>query len=167
MGFLEELKLLLGGREARDAAERRKLARVWGLEEADLDGSTEAEPGAEPVFDEPARGEASGYDRRMWIKKLRHLLTEKVPIPQQEWLDFRADAVAFGFDATWIDQQEREAFEFLLRRVVSDGVVTGQEHRQVELARRQIGLTESEATAMLDHVAKEAAELFGREIDRR
>jgi hypothetical protein len=94
-------------------------------------------------------------------------LAERVPVPDQEWEDFRADAAALGFDEDWITAQEREAFGFLLRKAVSDGVVTGAEHEAIELARRQIRLGEAEATAMLERVAKEAEELFGRKVEGR
>lgn len=168
MGFLDGLKAVLGGRAARDAAERRRLAKLWGLEEEnDEAGGTASaalDPDALPPV-ETSRGVASEYDQRMWVKKLRHLLTVRVPVDAQEWEDFRADGLALGFDEAWIQAQERSAFEFLLRKVVSDGVVTEEERQTLDLARRQIKLSEPEATAMLEAVAKEAAALFGRAVE--
>ncbi|GIW88498.1 MAG: hypothetical protein KatS3mg108_2822 [Isosphaeraceae bacterium] len=168
MGFLDGLKALLGGRGGRDAAERRRLARLWGLDEESA-GERRAEPKALDLDALPpiprGRGVASAYDERMWVKKLRYLLSERLPIPDEEWEDFRADALALGFDESWIREQEREAFGFLLRKVVRDGVVSERERQELEWARRQIGLSEQEATEMLEAVVREAEAELGRTVD--
>lgn len=158
MGFLEALKRVLGDERPVSApGDKQKLAAAWGLDAALVEGDSDDAEGT-------ASGTVSAYDRRMWVKKLNFLLTERMPVEETEWQDFLADAQALGFSAAWIDKQLRSAFEQLLRKVVSDGVVTKVEHQQIEMARAQTRISEADAKAMLERVAREAKELLGRDV---
>jgi hypothetical protein len=106
----------------------------------------------------------SRYDVTMWVKKLNHLLAEKLPVERREWEDFLADAHALGFGDDWVAKQLREAYELLVRQAVSDGVVTGSEHEWLELARRQVGMGEAEALEVVRKVVEEAEAFFGKKV---
>ncbi len=162
MGFLDSLRRALGGdAPARDRVRRLRLAEAWGLD-----------PGADAIDAGPADPskmaappDSTNYDRELWRRKLRTLLAEKLPIPEQEWADFLADAQALGFDRDWIESSQREEFEMLIRKVVSDGVVTLDEHHKLDLARRLIGIPEPEAEEMLHRVVGEAESFFGKPVE--
>ena len=152
MGFLAALKRLLGDDTVGlDEENRRHLAEAWNHEHV-LEVQPETDFGS------------SRYDRELWVKKLRHMLAERLPVEEQPWHDFLADAQALGFDQGWIEGQLRSAFTRLVRQAVSDGVVTHEEHHNIELARIQIGLTEAEAAAILKKVEEQIKAHLNRQV---
>ncbi len=160
MGFLDALRGLFGDGRAREADQRRRLATAWDIDE----GLVDAEAPADVDDNTGAVVGATGYDQRMWSKKLRHLITEKLPVPEAEWRDFLADAAALGFDNAWVEREQEDAFLMLLRKIVADGVITGAEHHTIELARAQIGYSDARAEALLKRVVREAEALLGRPV---
>lgn len=161
MGFLDTLRRVFAAHPGdRDNDHRQKLARAWGLNKSD---TREGHGGDDETVSAPP--ESTGYDRRLWIKKLTFLLEEKLPIPDQEWHDFLAEAYALGYDRAWVAERLHSAFEQLIRRSVSDRVVTPAEHDQIEAARAQIGLGEAEAETILKRVVAEAERVFGGRVE--
>ena len=155
MGFLAALRRLLGDQPvATDDARQKRLSQPWN-------------PGQPANGTEPANeGGTSAYDRALWIKKLQHLLAEKLPIDDQVWHDFLADAYALGFDHAWVAAQQRSAFEMLVRKAVSRGVLTAEERHHIELARSQIGLSVQEAIDLLNRVHAEAKAMVRESAQR-
>ena len=149
MGFLESLKRFLGDDPVvTEAHQKRHLNDAWNVSDNNVPEPAETNFGT------------STYDRDLWVKKLRHTLADRLPLGDQEWHAFLADAYARGFERDWVDQQQRVAFELLVRKAVSDGVVTSEEHHQIELARVQIGLSDTEAESLLNRVLDEAKALI-------
>lgn len=161
MGFLDALKHVFGDTPARDREQREKLAAAWNVDEDLFD----AAPAAHDEDAGAIQG-ATQYDRRMWSKKLRHLLIEKLPIATAEWHDFLADAHALGFDDAWVAQEQRNAFGDLLRKAVADGVITPDEQHTIDLARRQIGLSDADGERMLKTVLADAERMLGHSVKR-
>jgi hypothetical protein len=110
--------------------------------------------------DSPAGAE---YDRSLFRKKLTRVL-ERLPDTQDEWQPLLSEARALQFDEGWVKGCAREEFSLMLRRAVADGVVTGMEHRKLDLARDLIGIPEDEAVLMLQAVVAEAEGFFGRQV---
>ncbi|HEV3162559.1 MAG TPA: hypothetical protein VGZ22_00865 [Isosphaeraceae bacterium] len=108
--------------------------------------------------------EGADYDRAQWRKRLSRLL-EQLPQSQGEWEPLMAEARALGLDPAWVKASEREAFSLLIRRVVADRVVTGMEHRKLDLARDLIGIPDAEAEAILHAIVAEAEQLFGKPVE--
>jgi len=111
--------------------------------------------------DDKVAGDA--YNRSLWRKKLARIL-EKLPDSRDEWEPMLAEARALAFDPAWVEGSLRAEFALLLRRAVADGVITGMEHRKLDLARDLIGIPEPDAEAMLHTVAAEAEQFFGKEV---
>jgi hypothetical protein len=107
---------------------------------------------------------ASAYDLSQWHKKLKTILAE-LPDSQGQWRDLMGDVGPLGIDANWVERIQREEFTLLVRRAVADQVVTEQEHERIELARRLVGLSESEAEDLLHKVVAEAESFFGKPIE--
>jgi hypothetical protein len=59
----------------------------------------------------------------------------------------------------------REEFDFLVRKFVSDGVVTLEEHHRLDRVRGLIGLPEDQAVKTLHEVVGEAEAIFGRKVE--
>lgn len=104
-------------------------------------------------------GTASAYDRNLWRKKLRSVL-DRLPASEPEWHDFVADAVALGLSREWIDAQLLAEFEWLIRRVISDRIISPQEERQLETARILIGVADADARRMLERSVAELQALY-------
>jgi hypothetical protein len=155
MGFFDALRrVLTHDRHANVSKEtERRIRAAWGLED-------EEQPSAAPGALGP---EASSYDRSRWLKRLRRILDE-LPASQPEWQELTTEAHALNFDPAWIAERQREEFEFLVRRAVSDRVVSETEHRKLELARKLINLPESEAEQILHRVLAEAEAFFGAPV---
>ncbi len=68
----------------------------------------------------PRRG---NYDRAQWHKKLKRILDE-LPGSKPEWDALVYEARALELDPAWVAQAQREEFQLLVRRIVSDRVVT-------------------------------------------
>ncbi|HEV3121728.1 MAG TPA: hypothetical protein VGY53_07490 [Isosphaeraceae bacterium] len=103
------------------------------------------------------------YDRSLWRKKLTRVL-ERLPDSQAEWEPLLAEARALKIDEAWVKGCQREEFSLLLHRAVADGVVTGMEHRKLDLARDLIGIPDDEAEQMLHAIAAEAEAFFGKQV---
>jgi hypothetical protein len=160
MGFLDTIRRVFSGRtDDHDDEMRRRLAEAWGLDVEEISD--------EPIDEDhppPRAAEPTGYDRRLWVKKLRFLLDEKLPVDGDAWSEFVAEAYALGYDRAWVQKQLGDAFEQLARKIVSDGVVTPAEHEKIELARAQLGLSEADAEVVLKRVVAEAEKIFGRRV---
>ncbi len=158
MGFVDTLRRVMG----RDPAE--------GADESTRIGPLVVEPGGVMSDDSGAdAGPAvppdpvSPYDRAQWHKKLKRIL-DGLPGTQGEWDALMYDARALELDPAWLTQCQREEFLLLVRRAVSDRVVTAQEHRKLDLARELIGLPEAEAVEALHAIVSEAESFFGKPV---
>jgi hypothetical protein len=155
MGFFDALRHVLGrdhGPEGERPVDDR-ISRAWGL------GKPAAE--ADRVS---AGGDASAYDRLQWHKKLTRILGE-LPGARPEWDELMAEARALGLDPEWVAKCQVDEFFLLVRRAVSDGVFTEEEHRTLDLARTLIGLSEDEAESALHAIVAEAESFFGKPVE--
>jgi len=128
------------------------------------------EPKAVAGGENPAAGSgqssdnvACWYDRTEWRRKLQRIL-DGLPQTQPEWDTLVSEARALRLDPTWVKQCEREEFEFMIRRAVSDRVVAEPEHHKLDLARELIGMPEPEAEAELHAIVTEAESIFGKPV---
>lgn len=106
---------------------------------------------------------ACWYDRTEWRKKLQRIL-DGLPQTQPEWDTLASEARALKLDPAWVKQCEREEFEFMIRRAVSDRVISEPEHRKLDQARELIGMPEPEAEAELHSIVAEAESIFGKPV---
>ncbi|MFO0959945.1 MAG: hypothetical protein U0800_21330 [Isosphaeraceae bacterium] len=146
MGFLDRL--------LRATASKPEAA-------APLDDSA-ADPASEVTLADNA---ASEYDRAIWRKKLKTSL-ERLPESADEWPNLLTEATALGFGGAWVQECLRTEFELLVRKIVSDRVVSPEEHAKLDQARQLIGLGEIEAIALVDKVVADAESFFGRKVDQ-
>jgi len=166
MGFLSALRRVLGAEvdPGNDRADRLALAESFGVSDT---SHPEFPNGRAPAAD-PAEMAAppatTDYDTIQWRKKLKRIL-EHLPDAQGQWADLLQEAGALGLDPQWVARAQREEFALIVRRIVSDRVVTPQEHQKLELARTLIGIPESEAVATLNAIVAEAAAFFGKSIE--
>jgi len=121
---------------------------------------TEAPP--TPAVDD----DGANYDRTNWRKKLKSIL-DRLPDSQSEWGDFMAEASALNFDPEWVNDCLKAEFEMLIRKVVSDRVVSPQEHQKLETARLLINMPEAEAIALVDKIVAEAEAFFGKPVEKQ
>src|SRR5262245_39278808 len=119
MGFFDALRRVLSSGSPSDEADdaRKRIRAAWGLDQ-------EKPP---PGQHAPEALEASAYDRSQWQKRLRRVL-EELPTSQSQWHDLLTDAQALNLEPDWIADRQREEFTFLVRRAVSDRVVSEDEH---------------------------------------
>lgn len=127
--------------------------------------TNEATPKVAPNVS-PADDDGANYDRTNWRKKLRSLL-DRLPESASEWGDFMADASALKFGHEWVNQCLRAEFEMLVRRAVSDRVVSPQEHQKIETARLLMNMPEAEAITVIDKVVAEAEAFFGKPVEKQ
>lgn len=156
MGFFDSLRrVLTHDVHPHDSPDVRKRIRdAWGLDE-------EAPGASTPGLEGPG---ASAYDRSQWQKRLRRILDE-LPASEPQWRDLMTDAHALKLESEWILEREREEFTFLVRRAVGDRVVTEEDHRKLEMARKLIDLPEAQAERILHSVMDEAAAFFGAPVE--
>jgi hypothetical protein len=161
MGFLNALKRILGNLDTHpqniSADDRAKLASAWGLAESDLN--------AEESTSASETRPATDYDVELWHRKLKSLL-DKLPESREQFADFMADAQALNFDTRWVDETIREEFTLLIRRCLSDHVLTPGEHQKIDLARELMGIPETEAIQILDKTVADAEAFFGKSTQR-
>src|SRR4051794_37609479 len=151
MGFFDTLRRVLGGDPAdTDEAPGPTVIEPGGILE---DSGADAGPAVPPDPTSP-------YDRAQWHRKLKRILDE-LPGSRPEWDGLVYEARALELDPEWVASCQREEFLLLVRRVVSDRVVTEAEHRKVELARQLIEMPEAEAEAALHAIVAEAESFFG------
>jgi hypothetical protein len=155
MGFFDALRRALthDTHSQVSSVTQERLRAAWGLDE-DKASSQKTEPEGRRV---------SAYDRSQWQKKLRRILDE-LPASEPQWHELVTEAHALELEPAWIAEQEREEFAFLVRRAVSHRVVTDEEHRKLDLARKLIGLPETEAEQILHSIMAEAEEFFGAPV---
>jgi hypothetical protein len=116
------------------------------------------------VLGQPAdASQGAAYDRSHWRKKLARVL-DQLPDSEPEWEPLLAESRSLGFDPGWVKGCQREEFALMIRRAVADGMLTGMEHRKLDLARDLIGLSDSEAEATLHSIIAEAQSFFGKPI---
>jgi hypothetical protein len=164
MGFFGALKRVLSREkhaEVSDEAKQRVRA-AWRLDEEETTPEPAVPPPA-PAHGVAATTTASTYDRSLWQKRLRRILDE-LPDSQRQWHDLMADAHVLRLEPDWIAQHQREEFVFLIRRAVSHRVVSEDDHKKLELARKLIGIPEAEAEETLHAIVAEAEAIFGTPI---
>jgi hypothetical protein len=164
MGFFDAMKRVFPHGTRAEAADetKRRIRDAWGLSEDELASPAAPQPSAASAA-VPGVQAASAYDRSQWRKKLRHIL-ERLPDSQKEWQDLMADAHALALEPDWIATQQHEEFAFLIRRAVSDRVVSEDDHHKLELARKLIGIPEAEAERTLHAIVAEAEAFFGTPV---
>jgi hypothetical protein len=155
MGFFNALRRVLSPTTHEHLPEetKQRIRDAWGLDDEDV-ANESAEGGSSP---------ASAYDRSQWQKRLKRILDE-LPDSQSEWVDLMGDANALELEPSWIKDRQREEFSFLIRRAVSDRVVTEEEHHKLDLARSLIGISEVEAEESLHAIMAEAESFFGAPV---
>jgi len=161
MGFFNALRRVLHHETHAnvDHDTKRRIRDAWGLDEEEPEAGDEhrASPEASRA------GMASAYDRGQWDKKLRKIL-EDLPGSQPGWHDLMTEAHALEFEPDWIAQRQREAFALLIRKAVSDRVVSEDDHHKLDMARKLIGLPEAEAEQVLHDIMAEAEAFFGTPV---
>jgi hypothetical protein len=160
MGFFDALRRVLSHETDAHVPDdtRKKIRHAWGLDD---EPSAEKKGPATPAV--PLSGTASDYDRSQWEKKLRKIL-EELPGSQQGWHNLMTEAHALELDPAWIAERQREGFAFLIRKAVSDRVVSEDDHEKLDLARKLIGLSEAEAEKTLHAIIAEAEAFFGTPV---
>lgn len=164
MGFLDALRGWAGLAGGRDVDPRRLVDSDVG----DGGGSAHPEfPRGVPAADPEAMAappETTAFDREQWRKKLKKIL-EHLPAAEDQWNDLQQEAGALNFETDWISRTYREEFALMTRRVVSDSVVTPEEHRNLDLARSLMGIPDAEAVAKLHEIVAEAETFFGKTVE--
>jgi hypothetical protein len=166
MGFFDALKRVLshGTNEQVSNDTKKKIRKAWGLDEEEIAAEAKRVGQAAPAAGaEAVTASASAYDRSQWAKKLRHILDE-LPTSQQSWQELMAEAHALKLEPDWIADRQREEFAFLIRRAVSDRVVSEDDHHKLDLARKLIGIPETEAEQTLHAIMAEAEAFFGTPV---
>ena len=104
------------------------------------------------------------YDREQWRRKLKRIL-EKLPQSEHDWAHLEQEARALDFGDTWITHAYLDELALMIRKIVSDRVVTAEEHRKIDLARSLMGITDDEAECMVHTIVVEAEQFFGKSIE--
>jgi hypothetical protein len=94
---------------------------------------------------------------------LRKILDE-LPRSQSHWHDLMTEAHALQFEPAWVADRQREEFAFIIRRAVADKVISEADHHKMDLARKLIGMSETEAEAALHAILAEAEAFFGTPV---
>ncbi len=158
MGFLNAL---------RTWGESRPLDELDAMSALDAGTSHPEFPGKVPAADPAAMASPpviTAYDREQWRKKLKRIL-EHLPQSQGDWDDLHQEAGALNFGQEWVAAAYREEFNLLIHQVVADRVVRSDEHRNLDLARTLMGITDAEAEGMLHAIVAEAETFFGGKIE--
>ncbi|WP_435017746.1 hypothetical protein TA3x_005366 [Tundrisphaera sp. TA3] len=156
MGFFNALRRII--------TDDRPVARNLDPREIEAryhDDSGEAD---EAPLPEAPPFESGKYDRAQWAKKVKRVL-EELPDSRPQWDDLVAEARSMGFEPGWAHRCQVDEFHLMLRRIVSDRVVTEAEHRKLDLARDLIGIPEAEAVAALEKIVAEAESFFGDKVE--
>ena len=152
MPFLDTVLGFVTGRRADPAPAReegrRKAAEAWGLTAVDM-GLGAAEPGS--------------YDWQQWRKKVARILAG-LPATEPEWAPMMAEARALAFGDERVLATQIEEFTLLVRRAVADCEFTEPERLKLDLARRLIGIADSDAEALVQTVIREAEVFFGQQV---
>ena len=158
MGFLDALRGWSGGRTGEFKAVERLV---------DADTSPPEFPGRAPAADPEAMAlppATSPYDREQWRRKLKRILA-KLPQSESDWEDLRQEAGALDLGEDFIQATYREEFGLMMRKIVSDRVVTSDEHHNLDTARSLMGIPDAEAEAMLHAIVAEPESFFGKKIE--
>lgn len=158
MGFLDTFRSWVG---STPKANLDELNAMW-------DRSILDESGVETPPADPAKMEApvatTDYDREQWRKKLKRILNH-LPRSQPEWDDLVQEAGALELGDEWVSTTFCVEFSLLIRKFVSDRVVTSEEHHTLDLARSLMGITDEEAESLLHAIVVEAESFFGGKIE--
>lgn len=158
MGFLDALRGWSGGRTGEFKAVERLVDNSDGHPEF---------PGRVPAADPDAMAlppATSPYDREQWRRKLKRILGS-LPQSEPEWADLRQEAGALDFGEDFLRATYREEFGLMIRKIVSDRVVTSDEHRKLDMARSLMGIPDAEAETMLHDLVAEAESFFGGKVE--
>ncbi|AGA31122.1 hypothetical protein [Singulisphaera acidiphila] len=155
MGFLDTLRRALTAAPA-SPSEESAIPRAIGP------GGIVEESGADAGSTAP-HASAGQYDRAQWHKKLKRILDE-LPASKPEWDVLMYEARALELDPEWVAQAQHEEFLLLVRRVVSDRIVTESEHRKLDLARELLGVSEAQAEVAVHAIVAEAESFFGKPV---
>ncbi|WP_406694071.1 hypothetical protein V5E97_23800 [Singulisphaera sp. Ch08] len=155
MGFLDALRhaLTADSESKREASAIPLVVEPGGIVE---ESGADAGPAGPPA-------PAGQYDRAQWHKKLKRILDE-LPASKTEWDDLMYEARALEFDPEWVVRTQYEEFQLLVRRIVSDRIVTEPEHRKLDLARELLGVSEAQAEAAVHAIVAEAESFFGKPV---
>ncbi len=161
MAFFDSLRRVLGAQPHATDVALEKSTDDWGD-----GGSTHPGPSSDSASGRRrgARPEPATTTSNNARKKLKRIL-EKLPASQAEWDPMLAEGRALGLDDQFMLKSQIDEFMLLVRRAVADRQITEQEHRNLELARTLIGMTEEDAEALLHAVAAEAQEFFGKPVE--
>ena len=160
MPFFQALGKLLSGGSKLDEAGRQKLVDAWHV--------YDERPPDLPGFPEPEVENArSGllYDRSIWYRKLKRILSE-LPNSESEWPELKAEVASLGLDSEWVAGCVKAEFTMIVRRALADGVISSEEHRRIDQARRLVGLSDEESIAILNEIKTEAEEVFGARLKK-
>ncbi len=157
MGFLNALRSWSGQAGSRDQ-------EPGGLIDRASDPKLRSADAASPAIDSKiVEGSATLYDREQWRKKLKRIL-EKLPDSQAEWNHLEQESRALNFGDDWVARTYLEELGLMIRKIVSDRVVTPEEHHKIDLARSLMGITDVEAESILNTIAAEATTFFGDSV---
>ncbi len=165
MGFFNALKRLLPhtAHEHADEESRQRIRAAWGLDVEENKATNVGQPGSQSQSMAMAEKGSSAFDRSQWQKKLRRILDE-LPDSQPRWQELMSEAHALEFEPEWIAERQREEFAFIVRRAVANKVISEDDHHKLELARKLIGMPETEAEATLHAILAEAEAVFGARV---
>jgi len=150
MGFFDTLRRVLTG-NIPEGTPREATGEVRGSNaQAEITSLSDSES-------------TSPYDRAQWQRKLKRIL-DGLPESRGEWAELLSEAKALNLDPRWVADCHREEFLLLIRRVVSDRVVTEEEHRKLDLCRDLIGMSDDDAETALHAVVAEAESFFGKPV---
>jgi hypothetical protein len=163
MAFFDSLRRVLGTQPLTSGGDPVRMAEGWGYSDSAHPEFPRRVPAADPTeMAEPPH--ASDYDVEQWRKKVKRIL-EKLPASQPEWDPMLAEGRALGLDDQFMLKSQIDEFMLLVRRAVADRHITEQEHRNLDMARTLIGMTEEDAESLLHAIAAEAQEFFGKPVD--
>lgn len=154
MNFLNALRQLLSGAETVETAGSEPAAGA--------PAAPAPRPGIANETISPT--DKDGYDRIQWRRKLRRAM-EEYPESRDELGGIDSEARALAFDPEWVRACKLEDFTWMVRRIVSDRVITSAEHIRLDEARQTLGISETEATEILRGIVKEAESVFDRNVE--
>jgi len=157
MGFLDVLKSYFSsdGVGASDD-DRARIRGAWGIGDKSSAAGATTEPSPDPDAPSP-------YDVEQWQKKLQRIL-DGLPTTEPEWASLKTEARAYKLKEDWVSRQFAEQFELLIRSVVADRVLSEDDLNRIEIARKLIGLSESQAETTVRSIVADAEAFFGRPV---
>ncbi len=155
MGFFDSLRRTLGVAPTEGLGPiNPRLAGAPGVDD-EGDPAIASEP-------EPFRG--SEYDRKNWRNKLK-LVLDDLPDSRDRLREHLAEGLSLGIEPATLRDWTREEFTLLVRKAVSDRVVTESEHLKLDLARDLLEIPDAEAEQILHAVVADAEQFFGGTVE--